>query len=62
MTILERLHVAARGDIFTIITPWAQITNTRDFFLTFYEEAFLNLKIKTQAQTEDGRTILTTEG
>ncbi len=62
MTIGERLNLAARGDIFTIITPWARITNTRDFFLSCFEEAFFSLKIVRQTQTEDGRNIIVTEG
>ena len=61
MTIKERLHLAARGDIFTIVTPWARMTNTRDFFLSCFEDIFLNLKIKNEHMTGDGRYILTTE-
>ena len=61
MPIKERLQLAARGDIFTIVTPWARMTNTRDFFLACFEDVFLNLKIKSEHTTDDGRIILTTE-
>ena len=61
MTLLERLNNAARGDIFTIITPWARMTNTRDFFLTCFEDMFLRQRIEAEEKINDERTIIILE-
>lgn len=62
MTLKERLHLGARGDIFTVITSWSRITNVKDFFLTCFEDCYLNLKIKSEYTTDDGRHVVETEG
>ena len=62
MSLRERLRLSARGDIITVVTTFCRITNVRDFFLTCFEDVFLNMKVEGSTQTDDGRTIIYTEG
>lgn len=61
MTVGERMHLAVRGTIFTIVTPWSRSTNTLEFILSAYEDAFLKLKVSKEIPQEDGRIIIYTE-
>ena len=62
MIIKERMRLAAKDQVFTVVTPWARMTGTKTFFLSCFEDIFLKLEIKSEIQTDDGRSIITTEG